>query len=95
MKRRGFLKFLGGAAVVPVVAPVLSKFPQQLLEEESISGFGLAQIKVEGSKVVFDSSFSKSLWPGLAKWYEHEYQTLGDSLDGKQNLSARQDQEGS
>lgn len=78
MKRRGFLKGLFGAALVPIVGKdrdgiSLMSIPHPHLNEQNIenacadmsSGFGLSPVRAEGAAVPFDLLPSK-------RWVSHQ-----------------------
>jgi hypothetical protein len=44
--------------------------------------FGLAPIKAEGRSILYDSAlFSKTLWPGLEKYWREHYENTPDFED--------------
>jgi hypothetical protein len=84
MKRRGFLRLLGRASAAGAVATAAPKVPAEVLRqledsallESAPTGFGLAPIKAEGTTVLYDANFAKSLYPGVKEWYEDYYDGL-------------------
>lgn len=80
MKRRGFLQLFGKAAAavaaLPVVGTAVAKPERVVTMGNSMGkteGFGLAQVKREGSSVAYDANFQKALWPGIKKRFGDEY----------------------
>ncbi len=64
MERRRFLKLVGGGAAALAI-PVKTS-PLAVVEEA---------VKAETIKVAaVSSSWSKSLWPGISKWFFEEYE---------------------
>jgi len=83
MKRRSFLKLLGGAAVaatapgVAIEAAVKPEIKKSAGVADK-SSLGLAEIKQEG--VVVKSEFGNALWPGAEKYYKASYDTYSHEL---------------
>lgn len=78
MNRRGFLSAILAAGVAPAVVRAASLMPVRTLPsgivtlEEAVSGFGLAQIKEEGSILLYDNPLA--LWPGIKAFYARCYE---------------------
>lgn len=85
--RRGFLTGLGAILCAPAIVRVASLMPVKALP---LDGFGLAAVKAEGSKVVYDftPSMRAQLWPGIKYWFSeeyartHQYEELFRPVDG-------------